>query len=114
MSLGLTAAVVGGLVLVPLFDAKGAAVAAVLAELVNAGAAFVALRRAGPGRELHFGWVPRALLVGALGLGAGLACPGPDAVGTVAGAVAFVLAAIVLRLVPPEVLQAVRRQRPAA
>ncbi len=113
-SLGLTTAVVLGFVLIPLFDAQGAAVAAVVAELVNAGAAFAALRRAGPGRELHFGWVPRALLVGALGLGAGLACPGPDAVGTVVGVAVFLLAAVVLRLVPPELLQALRRQRPAA
>jgi O-antigen/teichoic acid export membrane protein len=111
-SLGLTTAVVGGLVLIPIFQAEGAAAAAVLAELVNAGAAYVALRRLGPGTELHFGWIPRALLAGGAGLAAGLACPGPDAVATAVGAAVYVGAALALRLVPPEVLQALRRHRP--
>lgn len=108
---GLVTAIVGGLVLIPLLEADGAAVAAVVAELVNAGAALYLLRRAGPGRELHWrSWVPRAALSAGLAVAAGLAAPGPEWASALAAAVVFVLAAFATRAVPPEVLQAARRR----
>jgi O-antigen/teichoic acid export membrane protein len=107
--IGLAVSVASGCVLIPLFDARGAAVAAVVAELVTASGAFIALRRAGPGREMQFGWVPRGLLVTALGFGAGLACPGPDSIRTVVAGAVFLAAAAVLRLLPHELLHAIGR-----
>jgi O-antigen/teichoic acid export membrane protein len=108
-ALSLLTAVVAGVILVPLMDAQGAALAAVLAELVNAGGAYLALRQAGPGRDISFGWLPRALLATGAGLAAGLACPGPDAVATVAAVAVFGAAVLALRLVPSELWALVRR-----
>jgi O-antigen/teichoic acid export membrane protein len=108
-SIGLAASITSGLVLIPLFDARGAAVAAVVAELVTSSGVFIALRRAGPGKEMQFGWVPRALLAFAIGLGAGLACPGPDSVRTVAACAVFLGAAALLRLLPHELLHTIGR-----
>jgi O-antigen/teichoic acid export membrane protein len=106
---GLAASVTCGLVLIPLFDARGAAVAAVLAELVTASGAYLALRRAGPGRELQYGWVPRTLLVVGAAFAAGFAVPGSEWVQTVVAGAVFVGLAGALRLVPHELLHAIGR-----
>ena len=111
--LGLAAAVIGGLVLVPLFDARGAAVAASAAEMVNAGAAYIALRRYGPGRELSLAWLPKLVLAAGLGVAVGLLGPGPDLLETVLGAAVFAIVAIATRLLPPELLHSLLPHRPA-
>ena len=107
--IGLLASVTAGLVLIPLFDARGASVAAVFAELFTAGGTFLVLWRAGPGRELHFGWLPRALAVVGAAFAVGLLCPGSDAVRTVVACAVFVVGAAALRLLPQELLHAIGR-----
>jgi len=108
-SLGLLASVVSGVVLISLFDARGAAVAAVLAELVTCTGVYIALRRAGPGRDLWLGWIPRALVVVFVAAGAGAVCPGPDAVRAVVAGAVFLGLAAVFRLLPHELLHAIGR-----
>jgi O-antigen/teichoic acid export membrane protein len=108
-SLGLLASVASGVLLISLFDARGAAVAAVLAELVTCTGVYVALRTAGPGRDVSWAWVPRALVVVAAAFGAGLLCPGPDSVRTVAAVAVFAALAAVLRLLPHELLHTIGR-----
>lgn len=112
-ALGLGSVVALGFALVPALDAEGAAIAASLAELVNAVAAYVALRRFGPGRELSAAWVPRLLLATGLAVGAALALPAPDAARTLVALAVFGGLATAFGLVPPEVRDALRR-RPAA
>jgi O-antigen/teichoic acid export membrane protein len=107
--IGLVASITAGLVMIPLFDARGASVAAVFAELFTAGGTFLVLRRAGPGRELHFGWLPRALVVVAAAFAVGILCPGPDAVRTVAACAVFLIGAAGFRLLPQELLHAIGR-----
>jgi O-antigen/teichoic acid export membrane protein len=112
-ALGLSAAVAGGLALIPPFDANGAAAAASGAELVNAAAALVLLRVSGPGRELSFGWLPRMLLITAAAAAVGLAVPGGGWLPPIAAALVFCAGALVARLVPPEVGDALRRRSAA-
>lgn len=108
---GLTAVVVAGLALIPPFDAEGAAGAAVIADLVLCIATYVALRRAGPGRELA---LRRLLLVVvaaipavAIGLVPGL----PDVLSAAVAGAAFVAAALVLKAVPSELVGAATNLR---
>jgi O-antigen/teichoic acid export membrane protein len=108
-SLGLVASVASGIVLISLFDARGAAVASVLAELVTCSGVLIALRRAGPGRDVSLRWLPRALLVVIAAGGAGAACPGPDSVRTVAAVAVFLALAATLRLLPHELLHTIGR-----
>jgi O-antigen/teichoic acid export membrane protein len=106
---GLAALVVAGAVLIPLFDAQGAAIAAVVADVVYAAATFRALSRI-PGLEapLHAGYALRALGCAAVALAAGIALLSVDDL--LAGVVAALLfggLAAAARLVPPEVARAV-------
>jgi O-antigen/teichoic acid export membrane protein len=111
--IGLGALTVAGLVLIPLADAKGAAVAAVVADLAYATAVFVAIRRL-PGRPtpLNRSFLARIALVCALAVGAGLAVHGLGAVASAAAAATVLVAGcIALRLVPVDVWSAVPRMR---
>lgn len=101
--LGVVAVVIAGIALIPAFDATGAAVAAVIADVVLCTATYAVLRRAGPGRALDIPVLARILLAGLLG-GSAAALPGlPDVVLALIGALVFVVAALALRAVPQEV-----------
>jgi O-antigen/teichoic acid export membrane protein len=111
--IGLGALTVAGLVLIPLADAKGAAVAAVVADLAYATAVFLAIRRL-PGRPtpLNRSFLARIALVCALAVGAGLAVHGLGAVASAAAAATVLVAGcIALRLVPVDVWSALPRMR---
>jgi O-antigen/teichoic acid export membrane protein len=102
-AIGLVIALVAGLVLVPAGQAEGAAWAAAAADSFVLVAAYVLLRRAGPGRELRLGFVPRLVLAAAAALAISLVPGLPAILDAVAGAAIFVAAAVALRIVPPEI-----------
>ena len=102
-AIGLLIAIAAGIVLVPGAQAEGAAWAAAAADGFVLVAAYVLLRRAGPGRELSLGFAPRLVLAAGLALAVALVPGLPALLDTVAGAVIFAVAALALRLVPAEV-----------
>jgi O-antigen/teichoic acid export membrane protein len=106
--LGLVAVIALGLALVPAFDAEGAALAVAIADAAMTAGTLVALRRAGPGRELSYGFVPRVALAGAVAALVPLALGLPDVAATLLACLLYAAAALVLRLVPGEVLDAAR------
>jgi O-antigen/teichoic acid export membrane protein len=114
VALGLGALVVAGSVLIPIWDAKGAAVAAVAADVVYAAAVYVAIR-ALPGRPapVNGRFVARLALAFAPALAAGLLVPGPDELAAALAAAVFAAGCIVQRLVPVDVWSAIPRMRRA-
>lgn len=104
---GIVAVLACGLTLIPIGDAMGAAGATAAADALLALAMLIALRRVGPGREIQWGFVPRVLLAGALALAPALVGL-PDVAAAVLAAAIFAAAALALRIVPSEVLEAVR------
>ena len=108
--LGLVALVVAGLVLIPVADARGAAVAAVVADVVYATAVFVAIRRL-PGQPTPLNGRFLARLAVAFGVAAlaGVAIPASDAVAAAVAATLFAAACIALRMVPVDVWSAIPR-----
>jgi len=110
---GLVALIVAGVVLIPIADAKGAAIAAVAADVAYATAVFIAIRRL-PGRPVpvHRRFLARILAVFAAAVAAGLIVPGGDVVEATTAAVVFTFGCGALRLVPVDVwsaLPALRR-----
>ena len=105
--LALAAVLMLGLLLIPLFGAEGAALAAVLGEAVLALAALTMLVRARPALRPRFGYVPRVGLAAACGAAFAL-LPLPDLANAVLGCIVYLLAAWVLRAIPPELLDAAR------
>jgi len=97
---GLVVAIVGGLALVPSFEANGAAWAAAIADLFVVSVAYVVLRRAGPGRELRLVFVPRLVLAAAASLAIVLVPGVPPLVDAVVAAAVFAGAAFALKIVP--------------
>jgi O-antigen/teichoic acid export membrane protein len=112
-ALGLAAVVVVGIPFVAAWDAKGAAAAAVVADLVNLTALLWAVRG-----QLEGVWpVPVGYLAKAAGLlvvsvAAGALAPVPDLVQAIIGGGLFAIGALTLRLVPSEVLDALPWRRP--
>lgn len=99
-----------GLVLLPAMGAEGAAVAALVAETVLAGALLVLLARARPSARPRFGFAWKVVVAGGLAASV-LLVPGLPALVRVALATAAYAAAVVaLRAVPPEVRDAARRR----
>lgn len=101
-AIGLTAAIAAGLILVPILHAKGAAIATVIADLINAAAVLFVLRRIGPGLEVSFGFLPRLFVVTAVAVAIALVSPLPAAVTAVVVAVVYLGLAALLRLFPEE------------
>jgi O-antigen/teichoic acid export membrane protein len=112
--IGLGALLVSGLVLIPLYDAQGAAASAVVADVVYAASLFIAIRRL---RDrpvpLPLEWCGRLAIATATAAGVGLAVwgPLPDAVTAAISAFAFAGLAVALRMVPLDVYAALRRGR---
>jgi O-antigen/teichoic acid export membrane protein len=108
--LGLAALLVAGFVLIPLADAHGAAVAAVVADVAYATAVFLAIRRL-PGQPtpLHGAFLGRlAIAFGAAAL-AGVAIPASDAVAATVAAAVFAAGCVLQRMVPVDVWSAIPR-----
>jgi O-antigen/teichoic acid export membrane protein len=101
--IGLLIAITAGVTLVPVAQAEGAAWAAAIADGFVLVAAYVLLRRAGPGRDLRLGFAPRLLLAAALALAISLVPGIPALVDASVGAAIFVATALALRIVPPEI-----------
>ena len=105
---GLVAVTGLGAALIAPLDADGAALAAAIGDALLAGAMYIALRRAGPGRGLRFGFAFRVLLATAIAC-TPLLLEIPDAVRAAIAAVLFAAAVALLRLIPSEVRDALRR-----
>ena len=97
---GLVVAIVGGLVLIPSYEAHGAAWAAAIADVFVVSIAYVVLRRAGPGRELRLAFVPRLVLAAAASLAIVLVPGVPPLVDAIVAGVVFAGAAFALKIVP--------------
>jgi O-antigen/teichoic acid export membrane protein len=100
--------VVGGATLIPLFDARGAAVAAVVGEAVLATLSLVLLVRARPALRPDPRPALRILAAGLVGAAAGLVPGPPTAVSAVLAVLAFGVAARAFGAVPAELIAAVR------
>ena len=107
--LALATALVLGATLIPSLDAKGAAIAAVVGELVLATATATMLARARRSLRPPIASLAKVLVAGALGLAAGLLVPIGDVAGAVLGIVVFAAAAFGLRAVPLELVHALTR-----
>ena len=109
MALGLVAVIVSGLLLIPPFDATGAAIAAVIGDVVLCAAVYTALRRSGPGAWLGgTAAVARILAASLAAVAVGLIPGIPDGVRAVLVVSVFSAAALVLRAVPSEITDAAR------
>jgi len=97
--------------LIPPLDARGASLAAVAGETILAAAMLVALVRVRPALRPDWRPLPRVALAFGLGL-ACLALPLPPVVEAALAALVFAGAALVLRVVPGEVLAALLRRDP--
>jgi O-antigen/teichoic acid export membrane protein len=108
--IGLAVLVAAGLVLIPLKDAQGAAMAAVVADVAYAGSLFLAIH-ALPGRPtpLHRDFLLRLAAAGAASVAIGLLLPGSDAVVAAVAAAVFAGACVALRMVPVDVWSAIPR-----
>jgi O-antigen/teichoic acid export membrane protein len=103
---GVVAAIVLTAVLVPIADAKGAALAMVCAETLLAAWLGVALLRTRPELRPSLGVVPKVLFALAAGAALGFA-PLPDIAAVVLGSAAFFGILLLLRGIPPEIWRAV-------
>jgi O-antigen/teichoic acid export membrane protein len=107
VAVGLAALLVAGVVLIPIADAEGAAIAAVVADVAYAAAVFFAIRRL-PGHLVPLAgrFLARLALASVAAIAVGLALPGPDEVVAVVAAAVFAAGCIVQRLVPVDVWSA--------
>jgi O-antigen/teichoic acid export membrane protein len=112
-AVGLVVVIVAGLALIPVWEAKGAAAAAAMADAFVVTIAYVLLRRAGPGRDLRLGFVPKLVLAAATAMAVALV-PGipPLADGFIA-AVIFTGLSFALRIVPVGVVELLPWRAPA-
>jgi O-antigen/teichoic acid export membrane protein len=101
---------------IPLWHAKGAAIAAVVADVVYCGAVYFWIRRAGAARAFALSPFVRIALCTVPGILVAVLSPLPAIVNCVIAACAYVVLAVVLGAFPPEVSDAargiVRRPRP--
>ena len=95
-----------GASLIPSLDAKGAAIAAVVGELVLAAITATMLMRARPSLRPPFGYMARALAAGGIGAAAGVLLPVGDVAGAAVAVIVFATAAFALRAVPLELVHA--------
>jgi len=96
-----------GVILIPRYGAKGAAVGAVVGETLLSIGGLILLLRARPGLRFQTAFVPRILA--AAGLGAlCILLPGPGLVRAAAALVVYGAVAVALRAVPHEVFDAFR------
>jgi hypothetical protein len=101
--------IVSALLLVPAYQAKGAAAAAVIGEVVLCASLYVSIRGAGPGQWLPVSATLRIALAAAPAVGIGLIPGLPTAVRAVAVAVVFAGGALLFGALPSEMLDVGRR-----
>jgi O-antigen/teichoic acid export membrane protein len=101
---GLVAALALGLLLIPADEANGAAIAAVLADLVLCVVTYVGLRRANAAGELGAGWLLRLLAAMAPGVALVIWSPIPPVANALLAVASFLAIASVLGFVPSEIL----------
>jgi O-antigen/teichoic acid export membrane protein len=107
MLIGLAVLFVAGVPLIAEFEAEGAALAAVAADLVLTGVMLQAVRRVGDGRlGVEGAYLTRylAALVAGSGVALAVVAVGPAVIAATAGAAAFIGVAFALRLVPSELV----------
>jgi O-antigen/teichoic acid export membrane protein len=108
MLTGLAALFVAGVPLIAEFEAEGAAMAAVAADVVLTAVIYFAVRRLGDGRVgVELGYLARYAIALAAGGGVAVAvlAVAPAAVAACVAAAAFTGAALALRLMPPELTE---------
>jgi O-antigen/teichoic acid export membrane protein len=110
-AIALAAILVLGLTLIPLWDAKGAALAASIGETILAGSALVFLVRARPTLRPETAYVWKLLVAGAVATGIALIPGVPIVATTVVALAAYVGVAFLLGAVPLELVHAFRRRR---
>jgi len=106
--IGLGALIIAGAVLIPIADAQGAALAAVIADVAYAAAVFVAIRRL-PGRPvpLHLRFLGRLATALGVAAAAGLLLPLTAGEAGVVSAVVFAGLCVALRMVPVDIWTAI-------
>jgi O-antigen/teichoic acid export membrane protein len=111
--LGLVTVIAVGIPFIALWHARGAAAAAVVADLVNAGALVWAVRGQLDGAwPMPAGYLLRAVALIGAALAVGFLAPVPDLVSAVLGAAVLGGDALAMRMVPSEVLDALPWRRP--
>jgi O-antigen/teichoic acid export membrane protein len=108
-AVALATALAGGAVLIPAAGEHGAAIAAVIGELVLAGTCAAMLVRARPALRPQLGRPLRIVLAGVAAVAVGLIPGLPDVAAAVASAAIFIGLAKVAGAIPDELLDAVRR-----
>ena len=104
----LATALVLGAALIPSLDAEGAAISAVVGEVVLATITAAMLVRARPALRPPVGGLARVLAAGGAGAAVGLLLPIGDVAGAVVAVVVYAAAAFALRAVPLELLHALK------
>jgi O-antigen/teichoic acid export membrane protein len=107
-AVALVVVIAAGAVLVPLFGAKGGAVAAVVAECTLTAALLAVLHRAEPLLYIRFGFVWKVALATALSMAPLLVPSLPVSAAAVVATFIYVLALVLSRAVPAEVFDALR------
>ncbi len=102
-AVGVTAVLVIGTALILPMGARGAAIAAVAADVVFTGAVYVCVRRAGAARGMTVGPFARIGLCGLPGLALAVLSPLPAVVNCVLATGLFALLAVALGALPPEI-----------
>jgi O-antigen/teichoic acid export membrane protein len=105
-AVGVAAAILLTGLLVPIAEAKGAAIAMVCAEALLAAWLGVALLRTRPSLRPSLGVLPKVLVALAAGFSLGFA-PLPDVVALVLGALAYLGVLVVMRGIPAEIWRAI-------
>ena len=111
VAVGLFAVLASGLILIPPLEAKGAAIAAVIGDLVLCISVYIALRRAGRGPWFSTSATARLAVAAAAAAAAGLIPGLPDAMRALLVVTVFTGFALLLRTVPGEILDAARTWR---
>jgi O-antigen/teichoic acid export membrane protein len=111
--LGLVVTLAVSLALVGPLEARGAAIATVVAELTLACASVIALVRAQPGLRLPWSIIPLALLAGGVALGAGHLLGVHAILDIVIGTAVYAVVLLAVGRFPPEIGHALSAKRPA-
>ena len=107
-AIGVAAVVSIGLVLIPKYEAEGAAITAVAADIVLCAATYVALRRAGPGKAVDPVALAKIALAGLVAGALGFVPVVPDVLLAPIAACVFLAIAHALDVIPGELQDGVR------
>jgi O-antigen/teichoic acid export membrane protein len=110
---GLVTVLVAGLVLIPLYDARGAATAAIIADVANAAGLLIGVRAISGRRwPTPLSFLIRFVMLVSAAVAIGVLLPLPAIFDALIATAILTLGALALRLVPSEVLDAIPRRRP--